>query len=514
MRPKTTLRRAMADPQLLGGALAGDSWLSWRALLLAMMGEPLDVAETEVFRRLTGRETPPAKRVEECAVVAGRRGGKTRAMATLAVYIAGLCDHGRALARGERAVVLLIAPDLRQARVALDYALGVLESTPILRQLIVSRSVDTIALSTGIDIQVRSASFRRLRGLTAVAVLADEACFWHSDESANPDTEILNAARPTLATTGGPLIVISSPYARRGEVYGLWRRHFGPTGDPAILVAQGGSRDFNPSLPQSVVDRALERDPAAARAEYLGQWRDDVETFVSRDVVDACTSAGVFERQPLEGVEYFAFVDPSGGSSDSMTMGIAHLEGDVAVLDAVRERKPPFSPEEVVQDFAATLATFGLRRVEGDRYGGEWPPEAFRRSGITYETAGRSKSEIYRDALPALNSRAMDLLDHQILTAQLCGLERRTTRAGRDSIDHAPGGHDDVVNAAVGALLLALDDARIGGRAGFATFHTGYGAPPKLGYDPRLGPAAFANGKWHRAIAGPPKTLPTNGELK
>jgi hypothetical protein len=33
-------------------------------------------------------------------------------------------------------------------------------------------------------------------------------------------------------------------------------------------------------------------------------------------------------------------------------------------------------------------------------------------------------------------------------------LERRKTRAGRDSIDHAPNGHDDVCNAVAGCASL------------------------------------------------------------
>ena len=41
MIPRITLRKALADPQLLGGALTGDSWQAWRALLIAAMGEEL-----------------------------------------------------------------------------------------------------------------------------------------------------------------------------------------------------------------------------------------------------------------------------------------------------------------------------------------------------------------------------------------------------------------------------------------------------------------------------------------
>jgi len=36
--------------------------------------------------------------------------------------------------------------------------------------------------------------------------------------------------------------------------------------------------------------------------------------------------------------------------------------------------------------------------------------------------------------------------------------ERRTTRGGRDSIDHLPGAHDDLANAVAGALVTAFTD--------------------------------------------------------
>ena len=68
----------------------------------------------------------------------------------------------------------------------------------------------------------------------------------------------------------------------------------------------------------------------------------------------------------------------------------------------------------------------------------------------------RPKSDLYVDLLPLLNSRRIELLDHPRLVTQLCGLERRTARGGRDSIDHGPGGHDDLANAIAGVAALAL----------------------------------------------------------
>lgn len=430
-------------------------------MLLAAMGEPLKPDELEAFQRRTGRLAPPDQRVEELWVVAGRRGGKTQAMSTLAVYLGGLVDHKDVLNTGERGVLLLIAPDMKQAKVALDYATGLLESSPILRQLLADRTADTLKLTTGIDLEVRSASFRRLRGMTSVAILADEACFWRSDESSNPDTEILTAARPSLVTTRGPLIVISSPYAQRGAVYDTYSKHFGPDGDPMILVAQGTSRDFNPSLPQSVIDRAMELDPASASAEYLGIFRTDVERFLTREAIQACVSLGVHERAPMRAHSYVAFVDPSGGSSDAMTLAIAHKEGETEILDALRERRPPFSPEAVVEEFASLLKSYRCSRVCGDRYGGQWPQEQFQKRGIFYEPSERSKSELYVDLLPLINSGAADLLDNDRLVMQIMSLERRTSRGGRDSIDHAPGGHDDLANAAAGALVTAFKETAV-----------------------------------------------------
>jgi hypothetical protein len=110
-----------------------------------------------------------------------------------------------------------------------------------------------------------------------------------------------------------------------------------------VLVAQGATRDFNSELPQSIIDKAMDRDPAAAAAEYMAQFRTDVEGFSTREAVEACITLGVRERPAELKHSYICFVDPSGGSSDAFTLAIAHTENKTQVLDLIRERKPPFS---------------------------------------------------------------------------------------------------------------------------------------------------------------------------
>jgi hypothetical protein len=240
-----------------------------------------------------------------------------------------------------------------------------------------------------------------------------------------------------------------------------WREHYGRDGSDT-LVWQAPSQAMNPTILARVVERAYADDPTSAAAEWGAEFRTDVESFLTREAIEACCAPDCREQWPRSDLSYFAFVDPSGGSGDSMTLAVAHREeGEEgapprAVLDLVREVRPPFSPEAVVAEFTGVLRRYRLSSVEGDRYAGEWPRERFSVHGIDYRPAAKPKSELYRELLPLLNSGRATLLDLPRLVGQLAGLERRTARGGRDSIDHAPGAHDDVANAAAGALVGAL----------------------------------------------------------
>ena len=216
------------------------------------------------------------------------------------------------------------------------------------------------------------------------------------------------------------------------------------------------------AFPATYFERALDQ-ARTAEARYMK------ESFVGRDAVSDCVVTGrrelSYDDPPHDhDRQYRAFTDPAGGSGgDSMTLAITHRdkESGRAVLDCIREVKPKFSPAAVVAEFAALLKTYKISVVYGDRYAGEWPAERFRENGINYRPSDRVKSEIYLAFLPLLNSGKIELLDHPRLVAQLCSLERRTARGGRDSIDHPPSAHDDVINAVAGALLLATKQVRM-----------------------------------------------------
>jgi hypothetical protein len=477
-----TILEAIRDPNLFGNWFQNrESWAAWRVFLQALFS--LAIEDEALYAACTGNRPLPTRQAREAYIVAGRRGGKSFICALIGVFLA--CFRSYRLSPGEKGICMLLAADRRQARVLIRYVKAFLENVPMLRAMIENETADSIALTNQVTIEIYTASFRSVRGYTICAAICDEISFWRSDESANPDKEIIAALKPAMATVQDSLLLcLSTPYSRRGVLWDAHRRYFGKPGD--TLVWQADTKTMNPSVPSSIIDSAYEEDPASAVAEYGAQFRSDLEAYVSQEVVDSCTIPGRFELPPVAGTQYVAFCDPSGGSQDSFTLSIGHAEPPRAVLDLIRERRPPFSPESVVSEFAATLKDYGVHEIHGDRYGGEWPRERFLTHGINYRIADKSKSELYQSCLPMLNSAKVELLDSKVLRQQLVGLERRTSRGGRDSIDHRPGGRDDVANSAAGALIRCVHSeplgadlfAQGGGRseAGFASsgdrYHT------------------------------------------
>jgi hypothetical protein len=447
-----SLLDAIEDQKLFGPWFRDPgTWEAWKAFLAALFGLPMTDEQLAIYKAHTGRDEPPEAAFDEAWLIIGRRGGKSFVKALVAVYLATFREYRQYLQPGERATVMVIAADRRQARVIIRYVGAMLSRIPMLKKLVERETVDTFDLKNSVTIEVGTASFRSTRGYTFAAVLCDEIAFWRTDDAAEPDYAILDAIRPGMATIPGAVLLCgSSPYARRGALWDAFRRFWGKSDKP--LVWKAPTRAMNPNISQATVDRAMERDEASAKAEYGAEFRSDVEALFTREAIAAVVDEGVLERPRDSRLSYVAFVDPSGGSSDSMTLAIAHTEKDRAVLDAVRERKAPFSPEAVVLEFANLLKLYGLTSVQGDRYGGEWPREAFRKQGLNYVLADQTRSELYLSMVPAVNSGKVDLIDVPRLENQLIALERRTSRGGRDIVDHPPGAHDDVANAVAGAI--------------------------------------------------------------
>ncbi|MDE3041123.1 MAG: terminase family protein [Nitrospirota bacterium] len=447
---------AIKHPQLFGCLpVFADmsSWVRWIVFLKAVYGLPLDNGELAIFLHHTGRTTyaPPFGGWQEIICIVGRQSGKTRLAATIAVFEAITAKQEP---DGTDLYAIVVAQDQRAAlRALLSYAKAPFEMIPAFAAEVENQTADMLRLKNGVVLSAYPCRPAAVRGIRARVALCDELAFFRSTENMPQDTEMLRALRPALATTGGKLIVLSSPYGQAGTLWELHRANYGRD-DATVLVWQGTAPEMNPTLPADYLARMAQDDPEAYRSEVLGEFRSGVATFLDLDTLQACVAEGIKEVLPLSGKHYSAFCDPSGGRRDKFTLAVAHAEGEKVVLDALRAWTPPFNPGEVIREASALLKTYRVHQVHGDRYSGEFVVEQFRHHGINYVASERDRSAIYLDLLPLVNSQRAVFLDQPDLLRELRGLERRRGSSGRDRVDHRPGAHDDLSNSAAGALTL------------------------------------------------------------
>ena len=354
-------------------------------------------------------------------------------------------------------MVSIVSPTRDQSQIIKSYTRAAL-GTPMLDHEVGEGTREGFPLSNGVRVRIMTGDFKLVRSYTQIAVIVDEVCFFgYTEESrVRSDTELIRAIRPALLTTHGKLVCISTKYAPKGWAYTTWKRHFG-SDNGRVLVWDAASRVMNPTLRQEDIDAEIADDPVGARSEYENIWRDDVQTYLPREVVESVVVPGRIELLPRKHIRYVSFVDVSGGRGDPMALAIGHREEGTrkVVVDLLKQWKPPCNPVLVVGQMADELKRYGLVVTVGDRYAAEFNTQSFRSNGITYLSAEQSKSELYLELIGPICSKEIELPDSEDLVGQIASLERRTRSGGRDVIDHPSGGHDDLSNVVAGLCTCA-----------------------------------------------------------
>ncbi len=426
-----------------------NTWTSWKTFLKALFGlkKLMNKSDLKLYRESTKRKTIPKGGFKEAYALVGRRGGKSFISALIAVYQALFGGLEKYLSRGETGWVFCIATDKRQAKIVLDYCKAFLE---LFEEEVDDSLTWEIRLKNRINIAVRPANFRAGRGYTTICIIADEIAFMRDENSANPFSEIINSLEPGLLDEG-IILGISSVYSRFGYLFDMHEEFFGKEDD--VLIWKADTLTMNPTFSQKKIDRMMKRDKSVALAEYYSIFREDIENFLSEPLIAAAMKDGLEHTLPFSGTTYVGFTDSSSGRQDSFTLGIAHQEDGLIIVDKLLEQKPPFNPELTIKNFSEVLKSYGCWRVFGDRYASGFVSNLFKKNSIVYEESKLTKSEIYLNAQPLFTMNKIRLPKDDRLKTQLLLLERKPRSGGSDLVDHPAKCHDDRANSALGAAV-------------------------------------------------------------
>jgi hypothetical protein len=293
---KPEIDEYVTDPQLLGLSVSP----AQRTLLRSLYGLPLTSEQEELFRLCTGRDTYVPHDYPEGTILAGARAGKdSRIACPIASYETTFGQHEQHLARGERGLVVLVAPTVQQTRIAFDYIRSHYES-PLLRGRVDGEPLSSeIRLKNHMGISCLACTRAGIRGWSIPVAIADEVAFFRLEGSSDSDAEVQQSIRRGMINfSRTKLVKISTPYMKSGILYDDFKNHFGQD-SPDILVWRAPSALMNPSLKQSRLDREKRLDPQRFAREYEAEFAEDIDQFMPGIWIDSAIVPGRRELPPV-----------------------------------------------------------------------------------------------------------------------------------------------------------------------------------------------------------------------
>jgi hypothetical protein len=220
---------ALDDVNVFGGHFRGPTWDAWRVFLAALFALPMTEEQLALYRKHTGRSAPPAVPSHEAWLAIGRRGGKSFALATVAVFLACFKDWRSYLGPGEVATIMIVARDRRQARVIKRFVSGLLRAVPMLAATIEDEQVESITLSAGNGADAFVAEDREQARDDGTAVRCPEPQKWLASELAVEQRAYPGTGEPERMAAGrvereDEGIAQGAADGARLDLRALWRR--------------------------------------------------------------------------------------------------------------------------------------------------------------------------------------------------------------------------------------------------------------------------------------------------
>ena len=414
-----------------------------RAIVRAAQGRPVgSVIASSMMERCFGVPSLPPIVPVLVALVCGVRGGKSFLAACGLIWAALTADLSK-LKLFEVARGVIIGPTVDAAHGTFVQLVGIIQSSAVLRALVVEQTADSITLRRPdgrlVELCVvaahRGGLSVRNRWLVFVAV-EEVAQFNQEAAGAVVNVEEIVRAAMSRLTPGGQVWLISSPYGPVGLLYETWKKHFGKPG--RTLVVWAGTRDLNPSYPQEAIDALREEDPDTAAREHDPAWLDPETAFLGAALVDPAIRIAPLVRAGRANAAAGDF----GTRGNSWTLGTAWCEpvpggGDRrrVVVGGVWEwtgsKSSPLSPKAVFAEMAAILKPFEVRQIHVDSWSFDAMQDHARDVGLVLVEQPVGERDIpYLRLKTLLGNEDVELPPHPHVRADLVALRQRNLSGG------------------------------------------------------------------------------------
>jgi Phage Terminase len=431
--------------------------MAQKICLKSTYGLPLDSGELDIYRRATGRQIYDAREQQEVTIIAGRRSGKTTKIAAAIVCYEAFRDHGLPL--GEEGYVMLLAPTLKQAKIAFRAIRRNIQGSPVLSASVVRITKDEIELKNGVIIGCYACTHDGVRGHSIVTAVCDEIGFWSDEETAaNPAEEVIAALVPGMATVrNSKLVKISTPYRKEGV---LWRE-FQQRAELDFPVWQLSSQEMNPMISSSILEKEMRRSEEKFRREFLAEFTDSTSGWIVPEILDPCIVRGRTELPYTSDGIFLAVADPAFVRDDfALAILSRRDDGRIIVHRVVRwsgTKAAPLGHEDVLAQVKSILGEYQLNSLTGDQYCFDIIRQHLDKLAIYYKKYNfdaRTRPEIFANLRHLLSQRKIELVDNPELLRQLRSLQEHRTDRGQVDIRPAGGAKDDL---AVAVALAASE---------------------------------------------------------
>lgn len=475
-RSDLTLETVLTHPDYFG--LVTASYLQ-RAICRVLDGIPLgDLEKDEEVRAAFGDvEQLPDARPAELVLLAGIRCGKSLISAACAVRAALTCDVSR-LGAGDIPRISVLSYSVDTARATWQHVRGHVEASAALRGLLVSEpTADMIVLRhpSGRPVEIKVVAGSRAAGSLvarwSAGVIFDEAPRMVGAEDGVVNLDDARQASIGRLLPGAQILMIGSPWAPFGPVFGLVEQHEGKP-SKALVVVRAPAYAMNPQhWTRERCDELRETNPDAYWVDVECKFIDPKGGMFTLEEIRRATRSQP-ERLPFNPrIHYAAAMDPATRGNAwalAVTANLGKILGSggdrYAVVLAHQwqgSATEPLKSRQVFTEMRELLAPYGLKTITTDQWCLDNLREMAHECGlglIEYKLTGQKEFELFKKAKDLMADGSLELAPVKKLQSDLCSIRKvATQRSVRVEYPIGPDGrHADFAPALAKALSRSL----------------------------------------------------------